>query len=206
MKNYNKKDEMTYWDVMSEGNCVELMQEHLRMRLDLPGICRVLGEDHPIVRLIAKATEIGDIEELTVAQAAYEALPEEVLHRARYPWMGLPPPHGTREKLRQQLAPVLIGEGMPGPDPVGCYLQVDARKGYEGETGWETDGGHVFRSAIVYDLRISDWPVRVQIREGSNKEIVLTLLDKIHARLEKDWDRLTDPDFYFEPPPEPPPF
>lgn len=169
MKDYSKKGEMTYWEAMSECYEDELLQEHGDMILDLQGISQVLGEDHPVVRLIENARQIGDPEELKVAQGAYEALPEGVLHRARHPWIGHPPPPGTRKKLREEHAPVLVGEGTPGPDPVGCYLQIDARVGDSEEVIWTTDeDGHVFDTAIVYDLRNSSWPVRVQICEGSD--------------------------------------
>ncbi len=185
----------------------DLWQQYGHMFLDRQGIVRVLGEGHPVVRLIEKAFHSGNLEDLEKAQAAYETLPERVLNRARHPWIGHPPPSGTRQKLREEHAGVLVGESTPGPDPVGCYLQIDALEGYREEVACTTDEeGHVLDAAIVYDLRNSSWPVRVQIREGSDKETALALLREICAKIEKDWDRLTDPDRFFRPPAELPPF
>lgn len=204
MKDYSNKNETAFRKFMSERYEDELLQHHGRMLADRQGIVRVIGKDHPVVRLIEIAFQSGDPEDLEVAQAAYDTLPERVLNRARHPWIGHPPPSGTRQKLREEHASVLVGEEMPGPDPVGCYLQIDAREGYGAEVAWTTDEeGHVFDAAIVYDLRNSSWPVRVQICEGSDKETALALLKEICKKIAKDWDMLTDPDRPFRPPKEP---
>ena len=201
MKNHNENTETTYWEGLSQNDYEDLIQENNAMTRDQEGIARVMGEDHPLVQLIQRAIKIGDPEELAVAKAAYDALPEEFIHRVRHPWIGHPPPSGTREKLRNEHAPRLVGEDMPGPDPVGCYLQIDAREGYREETYWTADeDGHVVDPAIVYDLRHVGWPVRVQVAEGSDKGLTLDLLKKICGLLERDWDNLTDPARYFREP------
>jgi len=201
MKNHNEKTETTYWEGMSESQEEDLIQENLDMIRDQEGIARVLGENHPLVELIQKALKIGDPEELAVAKAAYEALPEEFIHRVHHPWIGHPPPSGTREKLRNEHAPKLVGEDMPGPDPVGCYLRIDAKESYQEEIHWTADeDGHVLDPAIVHDLRHVGWPVRVQVAEGSDKGLALELLKKICGLLERDWDNLTDPARYFREP------
>jgi len=201
VKNHNEKTETTYWDFMSEGYEEDLLQENMDMIRDREGIARILGENHPLVELIQKALKIGDPEELAVAKAAYDALPEEFIHRVRHPWIGHPPPSGTREKLRKEHAAKLAGEDMPGPDPVGCYLQIDAREGYREETYWTVDeDGHVLDPAIVYDLRHVGWPVRIEVAEGSDKGLALELLKKICGLLERDWDSLTDSARYFRAP------
>lgn len=201
MRNHNEKTETNYWEGMSEGYQEDLLQENIAMVRDQEGIARILGENHPLIRLIENALETGDPEELAVAKAAYEALPKEFIHRVHYPWIGHPPPPGTREKLRKEQAPRLVGEDMLGPDPVGCYLQIDAREGFREEIHWTVDeDGHVLDPAIVYDLRHLGWPVRVQVAEGSDKGLALTLLKKICGLLEQDWDNLTDPARYFREP------
>jgi len=201
MKNHNEKTETTYWEGMSESQEEDLIQENLDMIRDQEGIARVLGENHPLVELIQKALKIGDPERLAVAKAAYEALPEEFIHRVHHPWIGHPPPSGTREKLRNEHAPKLVGEDMPGPDPVGCYLRIDAKESYQEEIHWTADeDGHVLDPAIVHDLRHVGWPVRVQVAEGSDKGLALELLKKICGLLERDWDNLTDPARYFREP------
>ena len=53
--------------------------------------------------------------------------------------------------------------------------------------------GHTLTSGMRYELRNTDFPLRVQIYEGSNKETVLTLLSKTHNWLERGWERLTTP-------------
>ena len=157
------------------------MQRYWEMGTDCDGLTRILGEEHPLIKLMESALRTGDPEELAVANAAYEALPDDIINRVRYPWMGHPPPPGTRETLRKEQAPVLAGEDMSGPDPVGCYLQIDARKGLRDEIDWTVDEDeHVLDAAIVYDLRVDkNWPVRVEIAEGSDMQLVLHLLKKI---------------------------
>jgi hypothetical protein len=204
----DKKDLTADWNVMSRSDEEELVQMCVEMAIDHEGIARVLGVDHPIVGLIGKALETGGHEEVTVARSAYEALPEAVLNRARHPWIGHPPPHGTRHKLRKEQAGVLVGELDPGPDPVGCYLQVDAREAYGREYYHAVDNdGHVVDCALVYDFRVhTAWPVRVQVAEGSDKETVLALLRKIQGRIEMDRDNLTDATRYLNIPEDLPDF
>lgn len=170
----------------------------------LDGVSHVLGTDHPLSRLMAGAVKSLDPEELAVAEAAYEALPEYIKHRVDYPWIGSPPPPGTREKLRQTEAPKLDSEVM-GREMVGCYLQIDAGRGYRDSAHRPADkDGHAIDPALVYNLRMHEgWPVRVQIVEGSDKELALDLLKKVIDRLEEDWDRLINPDLYLRMPEDP---
>ncbi len=183
-------------DQMDEEHFIDCLQRYQDVFLELEGISRVLGADHPTVKLMTDATEDLDEEKLEAAQAAFDALPEQVVNRARHPWIGYPPPAGIREKLRKVLIPELVGESY-GKDPVGCYLQIDA---YEGDWDWPDShpdqDGHVIETALVYDPKASDWPVHVQILEGSDKKIVKDLLRKILDKLDEDWDELTDPDSY----------
>ncbi len=175
---------------------IDLLQKYGPVFFELEDISRVLGTEHPTVRLMTDATESLDEDKLEAAQAAFDALPEQVLNRARYPWVGCPPPSGIREKLRKVLLPELVGESY-GKDPVGCYLQIDARKAWEDDPYWPADGdGHVVDPALVYDPGTHGWPVRVQIAEGSDQNVVRELLMKILDKLDEDWDELTDPDSY----------
>lgn len=156
------------------------------------------------MKLMERAVESMDTEELEVALAAYEALPEHLMHRVRHPWVGYPPPEGTRQRLREEHAPELVGEGTDS-ETVGCYLQIDAREVSHEENDWSADeNGHSIDPAIVYDLRTHDgWPVRIQIAEGSDKEVALRLLKKAFDKLELDWDELTDAKLYLRPPKDP---
>ena len=208
MKNLNEKEAMAKWHAMSESELDKFNHEHFVLFCDREVIARSLGADHPLPRLIENALNTCDPEELAIAKAAYDALPEEVINRMHHPWIGHPPPPGTREKLRHEQAPRLVGESMPGPDPVGCYLQIDATDGRcrTGSKSIRDENGYVFEPAIVYDLRLSKVPVQVQILEGAEKGLVLDLLKKVCGLLERDWDRLTDPNLYLREPEDPLPF
>ncbi len=173
-----------------------LVNSYQPVFLELEGVSRVLGSEHPTVKLMKEAAESLDVEKLEAALAAFDALPEHVLHQSHHPWIGYPPPPGTREKLRKELIPVLVGE-TSGPEPVGCYLQIDACETWEGAPWSADEDGHVVDPALVYDPRVyKDWPVHVQILEGSDKELVLKLLKKVSDRLEQDWDELINPNSY----------
>lgn len=198
--NHNKKNNGGGVD---EEYYYQLLDEYQGVFIERAGVARVLGEDHPLSRLMEHAVDTLDPEELRVAQAAYEALPEEVVHRIHHPWVGHPPPPGTRQRLREEHAPTLVGEST-GEEPVGCYLQIDARKANREEANKAVDeDGHVVDPAIVYDLRVGTWPLRIQVAEGSDKEVVLELLRKISETLERDWDELTNAERHLQVPEEP---
>jgi hypothetical protein len=163
---------------------------------------RVLGSEHPTVRLMEDAQESLDEEKLKEAQAAFDALPEEVLDRIYHPWMGCPPPPGTAQKLTENLTEERIGD-LYGLEMVEGYLQIDAREVGENAPWPADEDGHTVDPALVYDLRENGgWPVRVQIAEGSNPKVVKELLQKILANLER-WDELTDPNLHLRLPKTP---
>ncbi len=182
-------------DYMDDDDFFDLLEEYSDVFFELEGVSRVLGPEHPTVRLMADAKESLDEEKLEAAQAAFDALPEQVLDRAHHPWIGCPPPSGIREKFRKFLIPELVGEAY-GKDPMGCYLQIDAREGLYDCYGPADGDGHVVDPALVYDPRLSNWPVRVQILEGSDPMVVKDLLKKILHKLDQDWDELTNPNSY----------
>src|SRR5215210_1235686 len=139
---------------------------------------QILGDEHPLTQFIRNALESGDLQLLQAAKAACDG-GHDMLH----PWTNLREP--TREELLEEYA----------RKPVRCFLQVD---------GWEDkhsedpvvhldEEGHVLMSGMRYQLRNTDFPLRVQIYEGSDKEAVLTLLSKAHTWLERGWERLTTP-------------
>jgi hypothetical protein len=196
MRDHKNEKPLSYWDGMSWARQEYVLTGHTELFVFSERLPEVLGDTHPLVGLVRNALESGDQEELKVAEAALLALPEEVVHRMKHPWVGHPPPPGTRRKLIEEANPERVGES------VGCYLRIDARKGYREEIHWEVDEDeHVLDRAIVYDLRVHpDWPVRVEIREGSDKKLVLALLEKITQRVERDWDKLTNPDRYLRVP------
>ncbi len=139
---------------------------------------RILGDGHPLTQFIRNALESGDPQLLQVAKAACDGG-----HGMLHPWTNLPEP--TQEELVQEY----FGK------PVRCFLQVD---GWEHRQGSDSvmrpdDEGHVLTSGIRYELRNTDFPMRVQIHEASDKETVLTLLSKAHTWLERGWEGLTTP-------------
>ncbi len=176
---------------MDDEHYFDLLQGY-PIVFELEGLSRGLGPEHPTVRVLADARKSLDAEKLEAAQAAFDALPEQVVNRALYPWTGGPPPSYICELYS---ASKLIGKAY-GRDPVRCYLQIDAREG-GGNSRWPADrDGHVVDPALVYEPRVYGWPVRVQIMEGSNREVVKDLLRKILDTLDRDWDMLIDPDSY----------
>lgn len=163
---------------------------------ELEGISRVLGSEHPVVRLMEDAVNNLDQEKLEAAQAAFYTLPEHVLDRARHPWIGSPPSQDTHKKLGEQLIHKLICE-VYSARPAKCYLQIDAREVKESTPLPAGEDGHEVNPALVYDLwRDHYWPVRVQILEGSDPMAVKDLLKKILHKLDQDWDKLIDPGSY----------
>ncbi len=185
-----RNEDQTYAEHVSD-----LIQTYSSVFFELESTSRVFGPEHPTVRLMEDATESLDEEKLEAAQAAFDALPKQVLYRAHHPWIGCPPPSGIREKFRKFLIPELVGEAY-GKDPMGCYLQIDAREDLYDCYGPADGDGHVVDPALVYDPRLSNWPVRVQILEGSDPMVVKDLLKKILHKLDQDWDELTNPDSY----------
>ncbi len=166
-------------------------------------LSRILGPEHPTVRLMAEAVESLNWEKLKEAQAAFYALPEEVLDRIYHPWMGCPPLPGTTQRLREELTEEKVGD-LYGWEIVEGYLQIDAREVGENSTWPADEDGHAVVPALVYDLRESGgWPVRVQLAEGSDKQQVLALLKKAHDMLEQGWEELTDPTYYLRLPKAP---
>jgi hypothetical protein len=196
VRDHKNAKALTYWDVMSHEYQEYVLTGHTELFVYSERLPEILGDTHPLVGLVRNALESGDQEELKVAEAALLALPEEVVHRMKHPWVGHPPPPGTRRKLIEEATRKLVGE------PVGCYLRIDGRKGYREEIYWEVDeDDHVLDRAIVYDLRVhKDWPVRVEINEGSGKNLTVALLKKITQEVERDWDKLINPDRYLRVP------
>ena len=145
---------------------------------------QILGDGHPLTQFIRNALESGDPKLLQVAKAACDGG-----HGMLHPWTNLPEP--PREELVEEYA----------RKPVRCFLQVD---GWEDKNGGGSamrpdEEGHVLTSGTRYELRNTDFPMRVQIYEASDKETVLALLGKAQTWLERGWEGLTTP-----PPPRAP--
>jgi hypothetical protein len=145
---------------------------------------QILGDGHPLTQFIRNALESGDPKLLQVAKAACDGG-----HGMLHPWTNLPEP--PREELVEEYA----------RKPVRCFLQVD---GWEDKNGGGSamrpdEEGHVLTSGTRYELRNTDFPMRVQIYEASDKETVLALLGKAQTWLERGWEGLTTP-----PPPQAP--
>ena len=139
---------------------------------------QILGDGHPLTQFIRNALESGDPKLLQVAKAACDGG-----HGMLHPWTSLPEP--PREELVEEYA----------HKPVRCFLQVD---GWEDKNGGGSamrpdEEGHVLTSGTRYELRNTDFPMRVQIYEASDKETVLALLGKAHTWLERGWEGLTTP-------------
>lgn len=189
----NKSQEITDVDRLEEEHYFFLLNCFEPVFFEQKNLSRILGSEHPVVRLMEDAEDSLDWEKLEEAQAAFYALPEEVLDRVYHPWMGCPPPPGTAQRLRARLTEERIGD-LYGLEMVEGYLQIDAREFGEGASWPADEDGHAVVPAFVYDLRENGgWPVRVQIAEGSDKQQILALLKKVHNRLEQDWDELITP-------------
>ena len=180
-------------DRLEEGYYFYLVDIYQPVFFEHENTSRILGSEHPVVRLMEDAVESLNWETLEEAQTAFYALPEEVLDRIYHPWMGCPPPSGTAQRLREELTEERIGD-LYGLEMVEGYLQIDAREVGE-DAPWPADrDGHTVVPALVYDLRESGgWPVRVQIAEGSDPRVVKGLLQKILDNLDQNWDELINP-------------
>ena len=75
--------------------------------------------------------------------------------------------------------------------PVRQFLQIDAFKKQQSNHLFEHDkDGHVLTAGLTFDLRATDFPVRVQIHKNADKKAVVEMLVKIIIWLERDWTSL----------------
>ncbi len=141
-----------------------------------------LGPDAALSKLIAQARESGDVEQLQLASAAIKGQPADVQKRLNHGWAppGSPP---SRESLLQKAS----------GKPVRYFLQLDGDISQLRDDVWGHDEeGHGTMAGGVFELRNTDFPVRVQIAEGTSKPDALALLGKLMRWLEKDWEELVD--------------
>lgn len=77
--------------------------------------------------------------------------------------------------------------------PVRRFAQIDCWEEDSGSTVLPGDGErYVVMGGETYELRNTDFPVRIQIADGADKETVLELLAKAYSVLSEDWDRYGD--------------
>jgi len=70
--------------------------------------------------------------------------------------------------------------------PVREVLQFDGDFGIPQDNAARPDkDGYLVMSGLVWDLRKTDWPVRVQIIPGINKRDTLILLNKVVERIKQ---------------------
>lgn len=196
MNKDGKENKVTYWDLMGEDEYWLVVQAHVGVLQYGPGIIRVLGEDHPVAKIIATALETGDPRHLEDASKAVDVLSEEVLDKVRHPWVGHPPSVKTPEELFEQIS--------GRRDTVEWFLQI---QGFQGPITAESEieqspekSENAVEAKIVYERSISGRPLRLLIREGSDKEVVLDLLRQVTDLLDREWDELINPEHYSDPP------
>ena len=191
-----KENQVTYWDLMSEDEYLQVLLNYQDVILEGQDVIRVLGEDHPMAKIIATALEIGDYRHLNDASKVFDVLSQEILDKVRHPWVGYPPPFETYEELCEQT--------FDCPGVVEWFLQIQGFQGpitAESETEKSPEGSeNAVEAKIVYEHSISERPLRLLIREGSDKEVVLDLLRQVTDLLEGEWDQLIDPEHYSDPP------
>ena len=196
MNTHGKENQVTYWDLMSEDEYLLVFLNYQDVILEGRDVIRVLGEDHPMAKIIATALETGDRRHLNDASKVFDVLSEEILDKVRHPWMGHPPPAGAYKKLIERIS--------GGRGGVEWYLQI---RGFETPIPAQSEtekspeeSENSVGAKIVYD-RWSGWnPLRLLIREGADKEVVLDLLRQVTDLLEREWDELIDPEHYSDPP------
>lgn len=74
--------------------------------------------------------------------------------------------------------------------PVRLLIQYDGWS-QEGDDIFKPDeDGHIVCSRFTYELRRSDWPVRVHVNpQATSKKEVLDLLKKIRKSIKRNWAR-----------------
>lgn len=78
--------------------------------------------------------------------------------------------------------------------PVRRFAHIDCWVENGSNTVLPGDGErYVVMGGETYELRNTDFPVRVQIADGTNKETALDLLAKAYSVLAEDWDTYGDP-------------
>lgn len=75
--------------------------------------------------------------------------------------------------------------------PVRTFIQIDGFS--DGDMGSDSDGDNLWLTA-TYELRNCGHPLRIQVAEGSDTEVVLRLLAKAYAWIAKDGLDAPSPD------------
>ena len=75
--------------------------------------------------------------------------------------------------------------------PLRKFLQIEGWREDTPRMGWPnyTDrNGRVIQTMVVWELRNTDFPIRIQVPMDAPKEEVLILLKKAIRRLASDWE------------------
>ncbi|HMC67124.1 MAG TPA: hypothetical protein VKI65_19465 [Gemmataceae bacterium] len=144
-----------------------------------------LGKTDPLYRLLDEACKSRDPRALEVAKAAYEGQPDDIKERlARNGWGPEPACWPAPEGLLAQYQ----------DKQVRRFLQIDGCEMIAPDEDFLPDeDNHVLSKRLTFDLRSSDWPVRLQIIDGSSKDTVLALLRKVISELDTRWESLVNP-------------
>jgi hypothetical protein len=141
-----------------------------------------LGIDAPLTSLIKSALASRDLQQLKLAEAAFNGQPDEIKRRIRGGW--------TRSLIEPTQEDLLAASARK---PVRYFLQIDGEKCEHWDDVWSPDDeGYGVIGGGSFELRNHAMPVRVQIAEGTKREDALALLKRIVGWLEKDWDYLVD--------------
>jgi hypothetical protein len=71
--------------------------------------------------------------------------------------------------------------------PVRRLVQVDCWRAEGPGPVTPDDDGHVIMSGETFELRNTDFPLRVQIQPDADRDEVIALLRKVTAYLKRDW-------------------
>jgi hypothetical protein len=102
-----------------------------------------------------------------------------------------PPPPSKLDLLRENAR-----------KPVRRLVQFDCWRAEAHSPATPDDDGHVIMRAETYELRNTDFPLRVQIQPGADRDEVLAMLRKVTAWLEREWFGLLRSGFADLPPDE----
>jgi len=156
----------------------ELMRELTEIG---PIILEEFGKDCALANIISDALTYEDLDELRMAKAALDSLPEHLKEIFKTDWSPL--------IRRPEFKEILTNSVFKGE--IRRFLKI--------ENTWdERTEKEAVKGKIVFELLIADTSVTVYVKEGTSKGEALDFLKKAAIEIEESWGLVSDPDQYSE--------
>ena len=169
-------DELSNEDYNEVSEKAELMRE----LADIESIVdEKLGNYSGLIALISDALTYGELDELRMAKAALESLPEHLKETLKTDWR----PQLRRPEFKDVLEQIVFkGENQR-------FLKI--------QNIWNQDTEkEEIKGKIVFELLQTNSLVNVYVQEGTSREDALDFLKKAATELEDSWHLVSDSDQY----------